>query len=50
MSKASKSAARNNLCPECGQPPSTSGNIPGSTVTTYTCEAGHQWDRNEAPA
>lgn len=46
MSKASKSAAKNNVCPDCGEPPATSSNGPDGTVA-YTCGNGHQWDRKE---
>lgn len=46
MAAKTKNASQENVCPECGLPPETSGNGPDAT-TVYTCETGHQWTRNE---
>lgn len=38
--------SKDNVCPDCGQPPETSGEGPDSS-TVYACAAGHQWTREE---
>jgi hypothetical protein len=38
--------SKDNNCPDCKQPPETSGEAPDG-ATVYTCAAGHQWTRKE---